>query len=230
MKKILLLVLVLVSHSGQAQLAKLLGNLPGNFAIDLGVSQMAGAPTALTQRVFDSRSLNVGYLYELRLGGKFTFHPGLSLGAEKYSFSNSLSLAKNQSRLEVLELIGNGGEDILSRSVLSANYLDLPLELRFSSSTGRRAFHLATGFKVGVLLASHQKLVYARNAPGDVRKVKNYSDFYLNPFRYGVYGRVGYGPYHLFAYYSLAEMFQSGRGPAREAINPLMLGVSIVVF
>ncbi len=229
MKHFLLIALFLIGLDTLAQLPKL-GNLPGNFVVDLGVSQLGGAPTSMTQRVFDSRTLNVGYLYEVRLGEKFTFHPGLSIGAEKYSFTNSLSLVKNQSRLELLELIGNGQENLLSRSVLSATYIDIPLELRYSSSTGRRAVHFALGFKAGLLLASNNKLIYAKGAPGDLTKTKNYSDFYLNPIRYGVYGRVGYSAYNLFAYYGLSEFFQTGKGPTDQAINSFTLGVSLVVF
>jgi Outer membrane protein beta-barrel domain len=229
MKNFLLILCFFTSFPALAQLAKL-GNLPGNFAFDLGFSQLNGAPSALNQRFFDSRSINVAYLYEVRLGGKFTFHPGLGFGAEKYSFANSLGLAKNLSRVELVEYVGNNGQDLLNRSVLSTTYLDIPLELRFSSSTGRKAFHLALGFKAGVLLASNNKLVYAKGAPGDLSRTKNFSDFYLNPIRYGVYGRVGYSAYHLFAYYGLSEMFQSGKGPAAGAINPIMLGVSVVVF
>ena len=119
---------------------------------------------------------------------------------------------------------------IATPSKLAANYLDLPVELRFNSKKNdhRRSFKVALGGKIGVLISSKTKIKYKEE--GTTIKLQNKQDFNLNKFRYGVQGRVGFGGFSLFLYYGISELFENNKGPQGTPVTTLNFGISIAGF
>ena len=109
------------------------------------------------------------------------------------------------------------------RSKLTTSYLVLPLMLEVNTSGNKKenGFHFGIGAFGGVRLGSHSKVVIDDRSDKD--KFKSNGSFHLNPFKYGVMARVGWGPLNLFANYALSEMFEKNEGPA---VYPVEFGLS----
>ncbi len=109
------------------------------------------------------------------------------------------------------------------RSKLTTSYLILPMMLEINTSSVKKenGFHFGIGAFGGVRVGSHSKVVI--DDRGDKDKFKSNGNFHLNPFKYGVMARVGWGPLNLFANYALSEMFEKNEGPA---VYPVEFGLS----
>ena len=250
MNQFFVIVFLLISSVsfGQSKL-----DLPGGLQIDLGFNQFIDAPLMnlgsdnkrVSLNFFQSRAINVYYMYEIRLGhDKFTFHPGLGIGSQHYSFNDKIrienaSIADSNGR-PILGVTGFGqqGYDI-KKSKLATTYLDIPLEFRFRSNTGRKAFRVGLGGKIGYLLNSHRKEKYFSDFYDDNIIDKRNYDFNLNKIRYGVTARVGFRNIDAFVYYNLSEVFDSDKLVSNaiidsgfgngEKVNPKMIMFGITL-
>ncbi len=110
-------------------------------------------------------------------------------------------------------------EIALSKNKLSAEYVGIPIMLRYESNTDlSKSFHIALGGFGEYLLGAHTK---TKTGNGD--KTKQHDDFNLNRFKYGVTGRMGYGWINVFVNYSLSDVFESGTGPV---LTPASAGLA----
>jgi hypothetical protein len=97
------------------------------------------------------------------------------------------------------------------KNKLSANYFDLPVELRFRTE-GSPAFKIAVGGSVSYLFNLHHKII---DADG---KRKYFGIDGVNPLRYGLHARIGAGRFNAFASYSLSPFFKDGQGPQMQQV------------
>jgi len=217
-------------------------NIPGTFAIDLGFN-IPAEKEGFNTNVFGSRTLNIYYLHDHRLGkSKFSVHGGIGLGLERYKFNNDRTLgyvAGPNTPFDTLKMvpvsskITGGGS--LKKNGLITNYIDIPLELRFSTNPNdpNRSFKVAVGFKFGVLYESFTKIKYKQD--GDMKKLKDKQSFNLNPIRYGLTTKISAGNVSLYGYYSLSPLFKKGEGPD-DGVNPrgeitnFTLGLTFAIF
>jgi hypothetical protein len=96
--------------------------------------------------------------------------------------------------------------------------------LEFNTSKDEdRSFHIGAGVEVGYNIFRN-RLKQEYMFQGDEQKLKTKDDFNINPFRYSLVGRVGFGKYTLFANYGMSELFKSGQGPK---VYPFSDGISI---
>lgn len=207
-------------------------NIPGTFQIDFGYN----LPTEkgdFNISPLRSTTVNFYYYHDMRIGkSKFSFHPGVGVGLDRYGFNNgkTLAYATGGNNVEMVAVNATTYPG-LKKSKLITNYIDIPVELRFSTNPEdpNRSFKVSLGFKVGVLYNSFTKIKYAQDSEN--KKLKNYQDFNLNPFRYGALLRVGAGNISAFGYYNLSPLFKSGKGPAlTEDINNITVGISLSAF
>ena len=193
--------------------------------MDIGLNQLQNVPQQLELNAWRSKGVNLYYYYRVKLiNDKLTLNPGLGLGLDSYSFNNHVIIGTSNTGIFESHI------DTLNRNILktklATNYVDLPLELRFkSSSNDLKAFRIAVGAKVGVLFNAHSKIKFVED--GFVHKTKNRDDFGLNQFRYGLIGRIGYSYFNLFGYYSLSTLFKNGKGPD---VTPFMFGITFSDF
>lgn len=81
----------------------------------------------------------------------------------------------------------------------------------------QRGFRIGAGMYAGYRIDSWTKIKYSIN--GDKKKDKEKGNYYLNNFRYGIRGQVGFRGMDLFFNYDLNDVFASGRGPELQAIS-----------
>lgn len=87
-----------------------------------------------------------------------------------------------------------------------------------SSRYSRKGFRVGAGMYAGYRIDSWIKHKY-QDADGNNQKDKEHSNFYMNNWRYGIRGQVGFRGMDFFMNYDLNEVFAKGRGPQLNAIS-----------
>lgn len=242
MKKILgILLVVLIGNAviAQEDSKKSKPDIPGTLLIDLGFNFLNDAPTSMDTKFFGSKTFNLYYQYDIPFGeSKFSFHPGIGVGIDKYSFDNGVAINHR------LDAIGNyvtvmdtlGSVNLLpngsgfDQTKLATTYLDIPLEFRFHTNPydKSRSFKVGIGGRIGMKLSSHSKIKYSEDE--NTIKLKNKQNFNMNTIRYGSTVRVGIGWFNLFYYHNFSELFKSGEGPEGTAATSYTIGLTIAGF
>ncbi|MBW8049526.1 MAG: PorT family protein [Cytophagales bacterium] len=206
-------------------------DIPGNLIFDIGFNQWANVPEDIELNIWKSKGLNIYYMYEIELGTeKLTFNPGFGVGLDNYNFEKENTLIyKGIDTLDNKILIFSNDtfntDRTYKKSKLSVNYIDIPIEFMYRShKEKKKAFMFALGGKIGLLIQAHTKVKYKKD--GETIKEKLHSNFFIEPFRYGVTTRIGYGGLNLFGYYSLSKMFKKDKAPE---MTPLMLGFTLMI-
>lgn len=227
-KLISIICCLLISFPSLGQLS-FLRKIPVKPVMDIGFTTFANPPEELATNMLGSRTINIAALYEVYITDHFTFNTGLGISIERYSFQKNITLreAIDQQGNSVVATFPIPYKDV-RKSLITPTYLDIPIELRAVTSTGRKTFRFILGFKVGVLLAAHNKIKYGTG--DNIRTEKFKDDFFLNRFHYGVYSRIGYKSVHLYTYYSLSDLFQPNKLAPNQAAVPLMVGLSFMMF
>lgn len=118
-----------------------------------------------------------------------------------------------------------------SHNKFVTTYLEVPLEIRFMTNPDHknRSYKLTLGGKFGYLVGKHYKYNGYDYLSSNEEKIKFkiFSVKNLMPFRYGVYGRLGYGKFALSGFYALSTLFEANNGPA---VVPLTFGLTIIIF
>ena len=109
-------------------------------------------------------------------------------------------------------------------SKFNANYLEIPLELRFRTK-GFRHFKFFVGGKIGYQLNAYTKT--KESIEGETYKFKHYNFPDRNPLRYGLTARVGIRNWSFYAAYYFSELFQENES---VSLTPISAGVSIALF
>lgn len=211
-------------------------NIPGTFALELGINSALSAPSNYDLGLWGSRTVNVYYQYDIRImNSKFSFVPGIGLSLERFKFKNGETLGYDAPE-DSLKLFtpAQTGLTGMRKSQLVTNYLDIPMELRFSTNPedAARGFKVALGGRVGFLYDSFSKLKYKED--GESKKLKDKQNWNLNSLRYGVYGKIGFGNFYFFGYYNLTPLFEEGKGLAEKNVandfQTMTVGISLSAF
>ncbi len=209
-------------------------DIPGSFVVEFGFNQPLNKPDSLFELGFwGSRTVNVFYQYDMRIGkSKFSFHPGIGFGLERYKLKNAYTLGYvTDGDTKTLELIpASTLYPGVKKSMIVANYLDIPLELRFSTKPEdpSRSFRASIGGRVGYLFDSFTKIKYRTD--GETKKIKDKQNFNLNDFRYGAFVKIGAGNFTLFGYYNLSPVFKTDEGPQKTEMSNMTIGISLSSF
>jgi len=194
-----------------------LSKVPLKPVIDFGFLQFNNPPSGYQLDFLGSRNFNIALLTTTKLGQSgISVHTGVGFGTDNYVFQEKYLLQTNLGNVNFIRTTDT------EKIKLSANYVDIPFELRWVSGMGRKVFRITAGAKVGFLFDTHLKIVQN----DQTSKIKR--DLYVQPIRYGVYGRLGYNWYNLYFYYSLSELFQKNR--TTIALQPFTIGLSLNTF
>ncbi|MGM0612951.1 MAG: GIN domain-containing protein [Bacteroidota bacterium] len=145
---------------------------------------------------------------------------GLGLQYNNYRFANNVILDNEGDKLQ-----GTYDKDTdrnYIKSKLVANYLTVPLILEYTTH-GKNEFHIGAGAQFAWKIGEHSKIVYEKGTNRE--KEKDRGDFYLNPYKLELTGRIGWGWINLFATYSVNEMFEDGKGPE---MYPFTAGITLI--
>lgn len=95
----------------------------------------------------------------------------------------------------------------------------------------RKGFRFGLGAYAGYRLGAHTKFRFKEDGNNDRDKEKD--NFFLENFRYGLRGQIGWKGMELFAMYDLNEVFAPGRGPVNPVtgqaakLNAITFGVTL---
>lgn len=215
---LLFLLLVSVSafsQSTEAPPATARPDLPGTFTLEFGLNRGLDAPENFDLGLFGSRTINLYYQYEFRiLHSKFSFVPGIGLSLERYKFREGDILAFPADNRDSVVLLPVAEHQLrtLRKSHLVTNYVEVPLELRYTLNPDdpARSFKISVGGRVGYLYDAFTKIKYKED--GEAKQIKDKQNFNLNRLRYGVSAKIGFGNFALFGYYNLSTLFEEGKG------------------
>ena len=210
-------------------------NIPGTITLELGINSALDAPGRFDLALWGSRTVNVYYQHELRIAqSKFSLVPGIGLSLERFKFKNGATLGYDAEDSLKLFIPSETGMTELRKSQLVTNYVDVPLELRFSSnpSDPGRSFKLSIGGRIGYMYDAFSKLKYRED--GETKQLKDKQNWNLNRFRYGVSARLGIGNFSIFGYYNLTPLFEEGKGPYEKNVatdfQTMTVGISLSAF
>ncbi len=212
-------------------------DIPGDLMIEFGFNWAQENPPGYGFKTMSSRTFNAYYLYDMNIGeSAFSFHPGIGVGTEKYAFDKNITLgygldSLGNKEVQFVPLDSIYGDGIsYSKSQFNVNYIDIPLELRWISRKydPKRSLTITLGGKIGVLFDSKTKVKYSED--GETKKTKQKEKFELSQLRYGVYGKIGYGAFSAYYYYSLSELFNKDKGPLGTTMYPMTFGLSMALF
>jgi len=215
-------------------------DIPGSFKIDFGFNVAVNRPpeTDFQTSFFPTNSLNLYYQYPFRFGkSNFSVNPGIGVSFERFKFTNGVIIVRqpnNRYEFEQASAQTQFSNDI-KKTILSARYVDMPLEFRFDTKPEDLAhsFNFALGGRIGYLIDAMNKVKYVKTySANDSEKItnKDKQNLGLTKFRYGVYTRFGIGAFNLFFFYNLSPTFQPGIGPERTEMNTFTTGISINGF
>lgn len=150
--------------------------------------------------------------------GAVNLKTALTIDWTYYHFVNDVTI------VEDLEEIGFENTGVsFSKNNLMARYFQIPLLLNFNTIPGSDdGLRISFGAYAGVLWKARTKQISDENG-----KVKIDGDFYLNPFRYGLTGRIDFKWFDLYLNYNLSELFEDGQGPMTQTFTA---GINIIHF
>ena len=221
MKKIVLLVLASVSvFSLSAQNKKkpigFISQTGDHFMLQLTTDHWIGTPDSISSHKKGlARGLNVYVMLDQRFKGdpRFSVAFGLGVGTSGMYFKNmSIDIKSKTNKLPFNNL---DSLDRFKKYKLATAFLEVPIELRFSSNPERdnKSIKGAIGFKVGTLLNVHTKGKTLQDKNGKTLynyTAKETAKPFFNSTRIAATARVGYGNFSLVASYQLNNIFKDG--------------------
>ncbi len=144
---------------------------------------------------------------------------GLGLEYNNYFFDNDVSIVEVNDMVVVDSLEGN-----VSKTKLTSTFLRIPLifEVQFPNTIRAKRVFISAGIVAGLKLGSHTKVVY--KGDNGKNKDKNNDDFNINPFRYGLTARMGFGNMCVFGDYYFTTEFVNDKGPE---LHPFTIGLAL---
>ncbi len=237
MKKIFLALLTVLSvFTAAAQKKKDwskvdMSNRTGDhFLLQLSTDHWTGAPDSIKNRI---KGLSRGLNFYIMLDKPFKGNPRLSAGfgvgisTSNIFFKNTnVDVKATTTRLPFSNL---DSTNRFKKYKLSMAYLEIPVELRFSSNpeNNKKSFKIAIGGKVGTLLNVHTKGKTLQDRNG--KTINTYTEKesgrrFFNGTRLSATARIGYGIYSLFGSYQINNLLKDGAGPE---IKPFQIGLSV---
>ena len=212
---LLLLPLTAISQTTEAPKPSARPDIPGTFTLELGASRPIDGPEEFKVGLWGSRTFNLYYQYEMQiLKSKISFVPGIGVSLERFKFRNGeiLRFPDNNRDSVILQSVFQHQITTLRKSQLITNYVEVPLELRYSTKPmdPSRSFKVSIGGRVGYLYDAFTKIKFKDD--GEFKQIKDKQNFNLNRLRYGVYTKIGFGNFALFGYYNLSPLFKEGEG------------------
>lgn len=233
MRKLVVILLALVaafpSFSQENPEAKKPPVLPkraaDHFMIQFALNSWQGAPDSINNRMGGfQRSANVYLMLDKPFKGnpRLSVAAGIGVGTSNIYFKKmTVGITATSPKLPFRAV---DTTDNYKKYKLSTAFLEVPLELRFTSNPAlpNKTLKAAIGVKLGTLLNAHTKGKNLRNSSGTViseKTVKEASKSYFNTTRISATARFGYGNFTLFGAYALTGIFKDGVAPDMKTLQ-----------
>jgi outer membrane protein with beta-barrel domain len=210
----------------------LAGRSNDHFLIQLGYAGWAGIPDSINTKGL-SRSFNFYLMmdFPFKTDPRFSVALGPGVGTDHIFFDKTnITIADQSQPLRFQNLEDTNHFD---KYKLVSAFLELPVELRFSSNPEKtgKSFKLAIGAKVGTLVDIHVKGKRWVNKAGTLipgfgeKFVQKQKDkHFFNGNRLVGTARIGYGYFSLFGTYELGPFIKEGLGPT---VHPFSIGITL---
>ena len=220
MRKLLFIAFAFLSLPAIAQTPKKKYNLSeraaDHFVLQLSSDHWTGVPDSIDSHMGGlSRGANVYLMLDKPFKGneRLSVALGIGVGTSHIFFKKMEIDIESPSR--VLPFRATDTTANFKKYKLATSFLEVPLELRFSSNpeTPNRAVKAAIGIKGGLLLNAHTKGKTLRNPSGatiNSYTEKNLTKTFFNSTRFAATARVGYGIFSVFGAYNLTSIFKDG--------------------
>ncbi len=187
-------------------------------------------PDSINSRIKGlSRGVNVYFMLDKPFKGNPKMSVALGVGVSTsniYFKKTNVDIKSTATRLPFSNL------DTLNhfkKFKLATAYLEIPIELRFSSrpAENSKSLKFAIGAKVGTLLKAQTKGKTLQDRSDNTLNSytqKESSKRFFNSTRLSATARIGFGMYSLFASYQINNLLKDGAGPE---IKPLQIGITI---
>ena len=211
---------------------KLTGRANDHFMIQYGVAGWAQKPDTINKNGF-SRSFNFYIMIDMpfKTDPRFSVAFGPGLGTDHIFFDKTnITITDHQQPLRFQNVADTNH---FKKTKLVNAYLELPLELRFSTNpeNNKKSFKAAIGIKIGTLVDVHTK---NKNwVDKNEKTITGFSDkfvqkqkdkYFFNGNRFVGTMRVGYGNLSLFGSYNLGTFVKEGLGPN---VKPFSIGLTL---
>jgi len=198
------------------------------FYFNVSYNNLQNLPTGLSKSKF-SPGFSIGFLRDMPINKDRTLAVAAGLGYSLNIFNDNLytynSDNGNGTFTTTYEIIS---PDIFySKNKLALSYIDLPIEIRWRSSTpeSHKFWRIYSGFKVSYLIADSYKFT---NDIGTT-VIKHNAD--LNKIQYGCYLTVGWNSVNFYAYYGLNPIYKSAAiGSEKIKMNTFNLGFQFYIL
>jgi hypothetical protein len=146
------------------------------------------------------------------------FLTGLGFSFVDYRFDQDITVGKTPVTGKLIPIELDSELDVI-KSKLNVSYLTAPLILEIATplKLSHQRMTIAAGVIGGINIGSHTKIKYKGS------KDKERGNFNINPFKYELTGRLGFGEFCVFANYSMSPLFKNNKGPE---LYPLVIGIS----
>jgi len=147
-----------------------------------------------------------------------------AIGVEfnNYSLDRNISIASTKDSTFGVE--SNDFE--IDKNRLKSTVINLPMVFETNlGRSGEKSIRIAAGGMVSYRLGAKTKQIRIEN--GEEFKIKNRTDFNMNPFLFSAVGRIGYGNFTFFTNISLTSLYDTDNGPE---IFPISMGIHIAVI
>jgi len=201
-----------------------------HFLIQYGADAWPNVPDSLNTSGF-SRHFNAYIMLDkpFKTSPHFSLGIGIGVGSSNIFFSNTyINLKSITTRVPFTNVTSVNHFD---KFKLVTNFLEAPLELRFSGNPAQpdKGFKASFGLKAGLLLNAHTKGKNFVDSSGRSVYDKNYigkeSDKrFINSTRFAATGRFGYGHISIDASYQITQFLKTGAGPS---IHPIAIGLTL---
>ncbi len=196
-----------------------LSNRPGDhLMVQLSSDHWTGMPDSIASHQSGfSRGLNVYVMTDRPFKGDpgFSIGIGIGVGTSNIFFKKmNVDVKATSARLP---FTATDSTNHFKKYKLSMSYLEIPLELRFTSdpANSSKSWKIAIGGKVGTLINLHTKgkdLQDKNNKTINSFIVKENNKKYFNGTRLMGTARIGYGIFSLFGAYQLNNILKEGAG------------------
>ncbi|MFT7614107.1 MAG: hypothetical protein ACI9J3_003089 [Parvicellaceae bacterium] len=199
------------------------------IAVDINWDSWLGAPVDIKTGNY-SIGVNAYWYKDIPLNKKSTiaFAFGLGFGSHNVHHNGQLlNLDSAGNNFTGLYPLSQG--TAWKKNKFTANYFDIPIELRFrnmyiqpkNEGANFKKIRIYPGFKFGVMVNNHTKW------RDDNIKYKVYNLKNVLKYRYGATVRVAFNKIAFSAFYSLSPLFEKGKG---QEMYPISIGVSWIRF
>ena len=199
-----------------------------HFMIQFGLTRWAGKPDSIETKGF-SRTFNMYFMFDFpfRTNPKLSVALGPGIATDHMLFNETdVDITANTNTLLFRDV---SDTNHFEKFKVSTAFLELPVELRFSSKPydNGRSIKVALGAKVATMLSAWTKgktLVDKNDQLVRDFIQKEKSKRFFNTTRLSVTGRIGYGHFSLFGSYALTPVFKEGVAPT---MRPFTIGLTL---